>query len=191
MSAATISASTAALISAAVGAAGVGAGIFGTVENADQQAANRAAQQAQLTQEQQAQANQANLSKQEAVLGASGQAQEQTGGSLTDPGTAALTDLLAGYPGYQAGGSGGTSPAAATSTGTGIGTSGIADTSASPGQSSGTGASVPPNIAAILAALRGQGGLGTGSSPTSLSGGNWQTQPTQPQSFQQLANPVV
>ena len=80
MSAATISASTAALISAAVGAAGVGAGIFGTVENADQQAANRAAQQAQLTQEQQAQANQANLSKQEAVLGASGQAQEQTGG---------------------------------------------------------------------------------------------------------------
>jgi len=187
----TISATTASLIAAAVGAAGVGAGVYGTVQNADNASAAEAAQKAALAQSQQAQANQANLSKQEAVLGASGQAQEQTGGSLTDSGTAALTDLLAGYPGYQAGGSGGTSPAAATSTGTGIGTSGIADASASPGQSSGTGASVPPNIAAILAALRGQGGLGTGRSPTSLSGGNWQTQPAQPQSFQQLANPVV
>lgn len=143
----------------------------------------------QLTAQQQSQANQANLTKQEAVLSQQGQAQEQTGGSLTDSGTAALTDLLAGYPGYQAGGNGG-SPATSTSTGTGIGTSGVADASTAAGQPSGSGA--PPDIAAILATLRGQGGGGFGGSGGStLSGGNWQTQPAQPQSFQQLANPVL
>lgn len=188
MSGATISASTAALISALVGTAGVGAGIFGTVEGANEQSANRAAQAAQLTQEQQAQANQANLSKQEAVLGATGQAQAQTGGSLTDPGTTSLTDLLAGYPGFQSG----TNGTSVTGTPSGAGTG--AGTGSSGGATATGGGSASPDIATILAALRGQNGGagGTGSSPTSsIFGGNWQTQPAAPSTQFELANPLV
>ena len=122
MSAATISTTVASLIAAAVASAGVGTSIYEGVKNRDASAAATAAQQAEIKQQQQAAANQANLSKQEAVLGAQGQSQAQIGGSLTDSGTAALTDLLAGYPGYQAGTSTGT-----TSTGAGIGSSGVSE----------------------------------------------------------------
>jgi hypothetical protein len=165
MSAATISASTAALISALVGAAGVTTGVVESVKSGDQNSAN-----------------QANLSKQEAVLGASGQAQQQTGGSLTDPGTTALTDLLAGYPGFQAG--------SGTSTGTGTGANGVGTSaSANPGS---TGSASTPDIASILAALRGQnGGAGSPGATSSISGGNWQTQPAAPQTQLELANPLV
>jgi hypothetical protein len=154
-----------------------------SIDSADAQAN----QKALLKQQEQAQANQANLTKQEAVLGAQGQTQQQTGGSLTDPGTAALNDLLAGYPGYQGG-----STTPSTSTGTGIGSSGVANATATP-TSTGT-----PDIASILAALRGGGngiggglGLGSSSSPASISGGNSQTQPAQPQTYFELANPQV
>lgn len=183
----TISATTASLIAAAVAAGGIGVGAYES-NNAsiDQQAAQKA-NAAALLQSQQAQANQANLSKQEAVLGAQGQSQAQTGGSLTDTGTAALTDLLAGYPGYQSGGS---SPSTVSG--------GAANPSASSAiapTSLGTGGGNDPSSAvnAILAALRnggaggGPGGPGTGS----ISGGNWQTQPTQPQPWQELSNPVL
>lgn len=176
------------LIAAGVGAAGVGTSIYEGIQSSDQNSANQAAQKAQLAQEQKAQAAQADLTKQEAVLGASGQEQQQTGGSLTDSGTAALTDLLAGYPGYQSG--------PGTSTGTGLGTSGIgspgsAGTTSLDGSFSGS-----PNIASILAALR-SGGEGSGlglSGPGALgnlSGGNWQSQPATPQSQFELANPLV
>jgi hypothetical protein len=179
----TISATTAALIAAAVGAAGVGTGVFESVKSGDENSANQAAQKAQLAQEQQSAATQANLTKQEAVLGAQGQAQQQTGGSLTDPGTTALTDLLAGYPGYQGGsssGTGGTNPSTA-----------IAPTTLSGAQpgASGGGSGGGLDIAAILAALRGgSGGSGSG---TNISGGNWQTSPAAPQSTFQLANPPL
>ena len=176
-------ASIASLIAAA---AATGTGIYEGVNSSNIASANNAAQKAQLTQEQQAQANQANLSKQEAVLGASGQAQQQTGGSLTDPGTTALTDLLAGYPGFQNGSAAQTNPGTGTSTGTG--------TSASPtsGSTPGSTDSSSNPIAAILAALRGQGGGAGGSgTPSSISGGNWQTQPAQPQTQFELANPQV
>jgi hypothetical protein len=178
----TISATTAALIAAAVGAAGVGTSVYEGVQSSDQASAAQKAQQQALAQQQQAQANQANLTKQEAVLGAQGQTQQQTGGSLTDSGTSALTDLLAGYPGYQ-GGSG-------TSTGTGVGTSDVGGTG-SPGGSGPT-----PDIASILAALRnnsGSGGPGLSAPGTSgnIFGGNWQTQPATPQNQLELANPLV
>jgi hypothetical protein len=170
------------LISVIVGAAGVGTSIYEGVQSSDQASDAQKAQQQALLKQQQAQANQANLTKQEAVLGAQGQAQEQTGGSLTDPGTTAYTDLLAGYPGYQ-GNTG-------TSTGTGVGPSGVGGTS-SP---AGTGST--PDIASILAALRNggsDGGLGLSgpSGPGNLSGGNWQSQPATPQNQFELANPLV
>jgi hypothetical protein len=175
------------LIAAAVGAAGVGTGVVESVKSSDQNAADQQAQKTALAQQQQAQANQANLSKQEAVLGASGQAQQQTGGSLTDSGTTALTDLLAGYPGFQ-GGAGSGASGTATSTSAGTGTN--ASSSSSTNTAGGT-----PDIAAILAMLRGGqpgGAGGPGGSPTSsISGGNWQTQPAQPQTQFELANPLV
>ena len=177
------------LIAAGVGAAGIGTSIYEGDKSADASSAATAAQQKAALQQQQAQANQANLSKQEAVLGAQGQAQEQTGGSLTDPGTASITDLLAGYPGYQAGGTG-----TGTSTGTGVGPSGVAGGTATPtpaatGAGGGTGT---PDIAGLLAALRGGGGGADAfGSPSSISGGNWQAPFAQPQAFQQLANPVI
>lgn len=174
----TISATTASLIAALVGAAGVTSGIVGQVDSSKQNAADQAANRAQLTQEQQAQANQANLTKQEAVLGATGQAQAQTGGSLTDSGTASLTDLLAGYPGYQAGNG--------TSTGTGVAPSTIAGGTTAPAPN----APGTPDITSILATLRGGSAPGSGS-PSSISGGNWQTQPAQPQTQFELANPLV
>ncbi len=173
------------LLSVIVGAAGVGTSIYEGVQSSNQASDAQKAQKAALLQQQQQQAAQADLTKREAVLGASGQEQQQTGGSLTDSGTAALTDLLAGYPGYQSGSSSG------TSTGTGVGTSGVSGAS-SPG---GTGSS--PDIASILAALRngGSGGGGLGLSgpgaPGNLSGGNWQSQPATPQSQFELANPLV
>lgn len=184
--AATISATTASLIAAAVGAAGIGATAYET-NNAgiDQRNAQKANADA-LTKSQQAQANQVNLTKQEAVLGAQGQAQQQTGGSLTDTGTAALTDLLAGYPGFQ-----GANPSAGTSTGTGVGGSGVT-TPATPAPGAPASGSGTPDIAAILAALRngGAGGPNPGS-PSSISGGNWQTQPAAPQGSFELSNPVI
>jgi hypothetical protein len=172
------------LIAAGVGAAGIGTSIYEGIKSSDQNSADQAAQKAQLAQEQQSAANQANLTKQEAVLGQQGNAQQQTGGSLTDPGTTALNDLLAGYPGYQAGSSG-------SGTGANL-SSAISPTTLSgaqqPGGGSGTGG---VDIAAILAALRGGGsGLGGGSG-ANLSGGNWQTQPATPQSYFELANPPL
>ena len=177
----TISATTAALIAAAVGAAGVGTGLYESHESGVNQDKALKAQQLATQQAQQAQANQANLAKQEAVLGAQGQTQQQTGGSLTDSGTAALTSLLAGYPGYQAGQTGSTGGA-----GTGTPSSGVSGSS----PNAGTGT---PDVAAILAALRnggGSGAPGAGSSST-ISGGNWQTQPATPQQSFELANPVI
>ena len=145
----------------------------------DQNAAQQANAKA-LTQEQTAAANQANLTKQEAVLGAQGQAQEQTGGSLTDAGTASITDLLAGYPGFQGGSVSGSGSTAQNGAGT-------ASTSGS-----------TPNIAAILQALQNGGrnsgsslSGGFGSSGNSLSGGNWQTPPTPPQGQFELASSVL
>jgi len=167
------------LITALVSAAGIGTSIYEGAENRSAQSDAQKAQQKALLQQQQAQANQANLTKQEAVLGSQGQAQAQTGGSLTDPGTTALTDLLAGYPGYQSGTSGtGTTPAAA------------AGGSGAPGSTGAGGSS--PDITAILAALRNgsgepAGGVGSGS----LSGGNWQPQAAQPQQWNELSNPVL
>jgi hypothetical protein len=185
----TISATTAALIAAAVGAAGVGTGLYESVASRDAQSDAQKAQQQALLKQQQQQAVQADLTKREAVLGAQGQAQQQTGGSLTDQGTAALTDLLAGYPGYQAGTSG-TGGGTGTSTGQGVGQSGI------PGQSGAGSPSGPPDIAAILAALRNQGGASPfggpgGPSPSSLSGGNWSTPSPTPSTRFELANPPV
>ena len=175
------------IIAAIISAAGVGTSIYEGVKPSDQNAANQAAQKSQMTQEQQAQANQANLSKQEAVLGAQGQEQAQTGGSLTDPGTTALTDLLAGYPGYQAG--------SGTSTSAGTGSNGVSGGTTPASGTSGAGSTGTPDIAAILATLRGGGsGLGGGlndSAPSSISGGNWQTQPAQPSTYFGLANPLV
>ena len=167
-------------------AAGTGTAIYEGDKNRDASAASTAAQKAALLQQQQTAANQANLSKQEAVLGAQGQSQQQTGGSLTDSGTASLTDLLAGYPGYQAGTSGGST---GTSTGAGIGSSGVTDAQATP--ATGTAGAGGVDIASILAALRGQGGAGSTGPSSSISGGNWQTQPAAPQNQFELANPQV
>lgn len=174
-------------------AAGATAGtsLYEAQDASANQASAQKQQQDALLKQQQTAANQANLTKQEAVLGAQGQTQQQTGGSLTDPGTAALTDLLAGYPGYQNGGTsgtgGGTGTGNGTSTDAGVGASGV------PGNSgSGT-----PDIASILAALRNGGsGLGGGvglggPGGTNLSGGNWQTQPSQPSTYFELANPPL
>lgn len=175
----------------AAGLTGAGVTAYEGVANRDAQSDAQKANQSALLKQQQTAANQANLAKQEAVLGAQGQSQQQTGGSLTDDGTSALTALLAGYPGYQAGGTSGTS--SGTSTGEGIGSSGVAgsgDTSA--GGAGGTGS---PDIAALLSKLRSStggsgGGLGSGSG-SSISGGNWQSQPLAPQTNFQLANPVI
>jgi hypothetical protein len=177
------------LIAASVGAAGVGAGLYESKASSDANTLAQNTEKAQLSQQQQAQANQANLNKQEAVLGAQGDAQQQTGGSLTDSGTAGLTDLLAGYPGYQAG--------TASSSVTG----GVPSPGGSPGGGSpGTAAAGAPDpssaVSSILAALRnGSGGGGASGGINSpglnLSGGNWQTQPAQPQTYQELANPQV
>ena len=157
------------IISAIIAAAGVGTSIYEGVANRDAQSDAQKAQEQALLKQQQAQANQANLTKQEAVLSAQGQAQEQTGGSLTDAGTAALTALLAGYPGYQSGQ---------------VGPSGVGSTTLSPSSST-------PNIAAILAALRGGGtGVGIGG-PSDLSGGNWPAPSNQPRPWQELSNPVL
>jgi hypothetical protein len=179
----------------AAGTAGVGTAIYEGDKNRSASADATASQKALLAQQQQSAANQANLTKQEAVLGVQGQEQQQTGGSLTDSGTSALTDLLAGYPGYQGGATGG-----GTSTGAGIGPSGISGGTAttptsggagSAGSAGSAGGAGTPDISAILAALRGQGGAGSAGSPSSISGGNWQTQPAQPQNQFELANPVV
>jgi hypothetical protein len=163
------------IIAAIIAAAGVGTSIYEGVKSSDQNAANQAAQQAELKQQQQAQANQANLTKQEAVLGAQGQSQTQTGGSLTDSGTAALTDLLAGYPGYQSGTSGGNTSL--------------------PLSTGGTGGAATPDIASILSALTNGStsgnGLNGGNLSGSISGGNWQAPSTQAQPWQELSKPVL
>ncbi len=167
------------LITLIVGAASAGVGAYESHDASINQAAAQKANADALKTQQQAQANQANLTKQEAVRSAQGQAQQQTGGSLTDPGTFSLADILAGYPGYHSSGS---------STG---GTPAIAPTSLSSG-GAGTGTGTP-DIASILATLRngssggGLDGLGGGS----ISGGNWQTPPVAPQQWQELANPVI
>jgi len=184
----------------AAGLAGTGTSIYEGMANRDAQSDAQKANQDALLQQQQSAANQANLTKQQAVLGAQGQAQAQTGGSLTDEGTASLTDLLAGYPGYQ-GGSAGSTGGSGTSTGTGIGASGVSGGAAAPG-GGGTGATGAvggtgsPDISAILQMLRGgasggQFGVGGGSG-SSITGGNWLGQsPAQPQSQFELSNPVV
>jgi hypothetical protein len=178
MSAATISATTAAVITASLAAAAAGA----TAYESNNASIDQAAAEQQQKQATQQAANQVNLTKQEAVLGEQGQSQQQTGGSLTDSGTAALTDLLAGYPGYQAGNAG-TGGTISGGTGTGTGTGAAAST---------------PDISAILAALTngaiGAGGTGGGGglgSSGNLSGGNWPTPSAQPQPYQQLATPVL
>ena len=176
------------IASIAAGLTGAGVAAYGA-NNAsiDNNAAQKANANALLKQQQTA-ANQANLAKQEAVLGAQGQTQQQTGGSLTDSGTSALTDLLAGYPGYQGGATG-----PGTSTGTGIGPSGVSGgaTGVSGAAGGNGGAAGTPDITAILAALRGQGGAGSAGSPSSISGGNWQAEHTPPQNQFELSNPVI
>jgi hypothetical protein len=171
----------------AAGLTGAGVTAYEGVANRDAQSDATKANQAALLQQQQAAANQANLSKQEAVLGQQGQAQAQTGGSLTDSGTSALTDLLAGYPGYQGGSTG-----AGTSTGTGVGSSGVSGGATPAPSTAGTGTSGTPDITSILAALR-NGGSGSNQfgGTGSISGGNWQSQPSAPQSTFELANPVI
>ena len=56
---------------------------------------------AQLKQQQQQQANQQSLQRQQAIAAQRGTAQEQTGGSLTNAGTQAFLNQLAGYPGFS------------------------------------------------------------------------------------------
>ena len=167
-------ATVASLIAAGVGLTGAGISAY-DANNAsiDQSAAQKANQQA-LLQQQQAQANQANLTKQEAVLGAQGQSQQQTDGSLTESGTTALTDLLAGYPGYQNGSSSatGTAPSAAATT-------------------LGSGGDGSSTVASILSALQGGGATRGFSGANSITGGNWQSQPTQAQSQFELSNPIL
>lgn len=182
-----VSATTASLIAAIAGLAGTGVGAYESHDAGINQAAAQKNNADALKAQQQAQANQASLTKQEAVLGAQGQAQAQTGGSLTDSGTSALTDLLAGYPGFQSG-SPGTGATPNTSVGTGIGSSGVPVATEATGAGAGT-----PDIAALLAKLRsgtsngnsGGGGLG------SISGGNWQFQSSAPQGHFELSNPVL
>ena len=81
-------------ITAGTAAAGLGLSAYtannSSIDNANAQKNQAAA----LKQQQQQQATQADIAKKEAVMGAQGQAQQQTGGSLTDPGTTAFTDLL-------------------------------------------------------------------------------------------------
>ena len=189
----------------AASAAGVGTSIYEGQANRSSTADN-AKKSAQST------AAQANLTKREAVLGQQGQAQQQTGGSLTDSGTAALTDLLAGYPGYSTtsgtgsnSGTGSSANAGTTSTAiadtanatgggmaSGVGAnSAIAPTTLSSGGSTGGGSDSSSAVASILAALRGGGGSGGGGSTSSISGGNWQSQTAQPQPYHELANPLV
>jgi hypothetical protein len=174
-----------ALIGSAVAATGIGATAYEAHNASIDNSASQANQKALLAQQQQTAANQANLTKQESVLGVQGQEQQQTGGSLTDSGTAALNDLLAGYPGYQAG----TAGASATSTGSSGVSSGT--TGASTATTAGTGGDASSTVASILAALRGQGGAGSAGPTSSISGGNWQTQPAQPQNQFELANQPV
>jgi hypothetical protein len=162
------------LIAAGVSAAGIGTSIYEADKSSDANTAAQQANQQALLQQQQAQANQANLTKQEAVLGAQGQSQQQTGGSLTDSGTTALTDLLAGYPGYQNGSSSatGTAPSAAATT-------------------LGSGGDGSSTVASILSALQGGGATSGFSGANSITGGNWQSQPTQAQSQFELSNPIL
>lgn len=175
------------LLTLIVGGASAGIGAYESHDASINQSAAQKANAEALKTQQQAQANQANLTKQEAVRSAQGQAQSQTGGSLTDAGTSSLTDLLAGYPGFQGGSSAtaGATPNANTSVGTGVAPSGIPGTGE-------TGGSGTPDIAALLAKLQngsgsdnfGGGGLG------SISGGNWQASPSAPQAHFELSNPV-
>jgi hypothetical protein len=181
-----ISATTASLIAAAVGAAGVGTGVYESVHAGNVQNDAQKANQQALLKQQQSQANQANLTKQQAVLSQQGQAQQQTGGSLTDDGTTALTDLLAGYPGFQGGAGTNSAP------GAGIGASGANGGTAAPAAAGSGGGTGTPDIAAILASLRGGGTGGQfGGGSGNLSGGNWQSQPSQPQSSFELSNPPL
>lgn len=174
----------------AASAAGVGTSIY-------EGQANRSATADNAKKSAQSTAAQANLTKREAVLGQQGQAQQQTGGSLTDSGTAALTDLLAGYPGYSTAsgtgsnsgtGSSTTSSDAANATGA---NSAISPTTLSAGGGTGGGADSSSAITSILAALRGGGGGGGANSASTISGGNWQSQTAQPQPYHELANPLV
>ena len=165
------------LIAAGAGLAGTGVAVYDANNASIDQGAAQKANAAALLQQQQASANQANLTKQEAMLGQQGQAQQQTEGSLTDSGTTSFTDLLAGYPGFQGG--------------TSTGTSGISGGASS--TTPGSGSSSPSTaVSAILAALQNgsgasSGGAGIGSS-SSISGGNWQAPPSTPQSQFELSN---
>jgi hypothetical protein len=170
----------------ASGLTATGVGAYEGVANRDAQSDAQKANQQALLKQQQSQANQANLTKQQAVLSQQGQAQQQTGGSLTDDGTTALTDLLAGYPGFQGGAGTNSAP------GAGIGASGANGGTAAPAAAGSGGGTGTPDIAAILASLRGGGTGGQfGGGSGNLSGGNWQSQPSQPQSSFELSNPPL
>jgi hypothetical protein len=137
-------------IAAAIGALAGGGATVGEDIYSNLNKPNTAAQEQQA---QQAQANQAALTKQEAVLGQQGNAQAQTGGSLTAPGTENFVSQLAGYPGYSSstpspsGGSPGASSPSGTAPGAGT-----------------------PQIAALLQQLQGSGG----SAGQNISGGGGQ-----------------
>ena len=70
---------------------------YGAVESNNQ----RGDAAAQLKQQQQSQANQQSLQRQQAINAQRGNAQAQTGGSLTDAGTQSFLDQLAGFPGFS------------------------------------------------------------------------------------------
>lgn len=153
-------------LTAAAAAATIGGTAYSVV-NSEENSSNNSQQLAQQEKQiQQQQANQQNLQKQEAVLGTQGQAQAQTGGSLTDSGFQSFVDQLSGYPGS---GGGSTQPQAAS-------------TAAQTPQFS-SGAQAQPDISKILAALTGGG--------DQISGGSNGQQPPAPQSFFELANPIV
>lgn len=150
------------ILSAVSAATAVGEGIYQGVEQSNAQSdAAAAAKRAQ-----QAQANQAALAKQQAITATQGQAQAQTGGSLTDTGFQDFAAQLAGYPGAGNTGTQSTAQQVNTSQQT---------------QNAQTGGQ---DITSLLKQLQGgQGG--------NISGGSGSGQPPSPQQGFQLANPFV
>lgn len=116
-----------------------------------------------LKAQQQAQANQQKLQNEQRITASQGQAQAQTGGSLTDTGFQDFAAQLAGLPGY-----GGTAAAAKTATTAGVNNTGQPQV----------------DMQSILAQL-GQGGGGN------ITGGSGTQQTAAPQQFFELSSPVV
>lgn len=147
------------ILTAIAAVAGLGATGYSLYESTQNNPTEQAQNAAKI--EQQAAAQQAAQQRTQSVLANQGNAQQATGGSLTDAGTASFINTLAGY-----GGSGGNA-------GTGTGTSAAAvsnpfaatlDTLGAPG-----GAASGTNFADILRQLtQAQGGA---SSPGNISGG--------------------